>query len=165
MSHLKSQKIWHQAETLCCVAVVQLCLTLCDPMDCSTPGFSVLHPLLELLKFISIELVMPSNHLVLCCPLLLLPSIFPSIRVFSNELALHIRWPKYWSFSLSISPSSEYSGLISFRIDWFDLLAVQGTLKSLFQTTVQKHQFFGSQLSYSPTLTSIHDYWKNYSFN
>ena len=88
MSHLKSQKIWHQAETLCCVAVVQLCLTLCDPMDCSTPGFSVLHHLLELLKFISIELVMPSNHLVLCCPLLLLPSIFPSIRVFSNESVL-----------------------------------------------------------------------------
>ena len=135
MSHLKSQKIWHQAETLCCVAVVQLCLTLCDPMDCSTPGFSVLHHLLELLKFISIELVMPSNHLVLCCPLLLLPSIFPSIRVFSNELALHIRWPKYWSFSLSISPSSEYSGLISFMMDWFDLLSVQGTLKNLLHSS------------------------------
>ena len=135
MSHLKSQKIWHQAETLCCVAVVQLCLTLCDPMDCSTPGFSVLHHLLELLKFISIELVMPSNHLVLCCPLLLLPSIFPSIRVFSYELALHIRWPKYWSFSLSISPSSEYSGLISFMMDWFDLLSVQGTLKNLLHSS------------------------------
>ena len=79
------------------------------------------------------ELVMPSNHLILCCPLLLLPSFFPSIRVFSNESALHIRWPKYWSFYLSISPSSEYSGLISFRIDWVDLLAVQGTLKSLLQ--------------------------------
>ena len=87
----------------------------------------------SLLKLMSIELVMPSNHLVLCHPLLLLPSIFPSTRVFSNELALHIRWPKYWSFSFNISPFSEYSGLISFRMDWFDLLAVQGTLKSLVQ--------------------------------
>ena len=85
----------------------------------------------SLLKLTSIETVMPSNHLILCCPLLLLPSIFPSIRVFSNELALHIRWPKYWSFSFSISPSNKYSGLISFKIDWLDLLAVQGTLKSL----------------------------------
>ena len=87
----------------------------------------------SLLKLISTELVMPSNHLILCRPLLLLPSIFPSIRVFSNESVLHIRWPKYWSFSFSINLSNEYSGLISFRIDWFDLLAVQGTLKSLFQ--------------------------------
>ena len=109
-----------------------LFVTLYDPMACNTPGFSVLHhPLVSLLKFMSIELVMPSNHLILCHPLLLLPSIFPSIRVFSNELALCIRWLKYWSFS--ISPSSEYSGLISHRIDWFDLLAVQGTLKSLLQ--------------------------------
>ena len=87
----------------------------------------------SLLKLMSIESVMPSSHLLLCCPLLLLPSIFPSIRVFSNESALHIRWPKYWSFSFHISPSNEYSGLISFRIDWFDLLAVQGTLRSLLQ--------------------------------
>ena len=87
----------------------------------------------SLLKLMSIESVMPSNHLILCHPLLLLPSIFPSIRVFSKELALCIRWPKYWSFSFSISPSSDYLGLISFRIDWFDLLAVQGTLKSLLQ--------------------------------
>ena len=85
----------------------------------------------SLLKLLSIELVMPSNYLILCCPLILLPSIFPSIRVFSNESVLHIRWPKYWSFSFSISPSNECSGLISFRIDWFDLLAVQGTFKSL----------------------------------
>ena len=90
----------------------------------------------------SIELVIPSNHLILCHPLLLPPSIFPSIIVFSNESALHMRWPKYWSFSFSISPSSEYSGLISLRMDWLDLLAVQGTLKSLPNTTVQKHQFF-----------------------
>ena len=96
----------------------------------------------------SIELVMPSNHLILCHPLLLPPSIFPSIRVFSNESALRIRWPKYWSFSFSISSSSEYSGLISFKMDWLDLLAVQGTLSRVFSnTTVQKHQFFGAQLS------------------
>ena len=93
--------------------------------------------------------MMPSNHLILCHPLLLLPSIPPSIRVFSNESALHIRWPKDWSFSFSISPSSEYSGLISFRMDWLDLLAVQGTLKSLLQHHSQKHQLFGSQLSQS----------------
>ena len=110
-------------------SLAQSCSTLCNPMDCSTPGFPVHSP--NLLKRMSIALVMPSNHLILCRPLLLPPSIFPSIRLFSNELALHIRWPKYWSFSFSISPSNEYSGLISFRIDWLDLLAVQGTLKSL----------------------------------
>ena len=99
-------------------------------------------------KLICIESVMPSNHLILCRPLLLPPSIFPSIRVFSDESVLRIKWPKYWSFSFSISPFNEYSELISFRIDWFDLLAVQGTLKSLFSnTTVQKHQFFRAQLS------------------
>ena len=98
-------------------------------------------------KLMSIESVTPSNQLILCCPLLLLPSIFPSIRVFSNESALHIRWPKHWSFSFSISPSNEYSGLISFRMDWVDLLAVQGTHKSLLQHHSSKHQFFGAQLS------------------
>ena len=102
-------------------------------MDCSTPGFLVLHYLPEFAQLISIESVMPSNHLILCHLLLFWPSIFPSIRVFSNESVLRIRWPKYWSFSFSISPSNEYSGLISLRIDWFDLLAVQGTLKSLLQ--------------------------------
>ena len=96
-----------------------------------------------LLKLMSIELVMPSIHLILCRPLLLLPSIFPSIRVFSNESALRIRWPKYWSSSFNISPSNEYTGLISFRMDWLDLPDVQGTLKNLLQTTVQKHQFIG----------------------
>ena len=101
----------------------------------------------SLLKLMSIESMMPSNHLILCRPLLLLPSIFSSIRVFSKEAALHIRWPKYWSFSFSISLSNEYSGLISFRMDWLDFLAVQGTLKSCLHTTVQKHQFFGAQLS------------------
>ena len=101
-------------------------------MDCSTSGFPVLHYLPEFAQ-IHVELVLLSNHLILCCPLLLQPSIFPSISVFSNESALHIRWPKYCSFSFTISPSNEYSGLISFRIDWFDLFAVQGTLKSLLQ--------------------------------
>ena len=114
-------------------SVAQSCPTLCDPMDFSTPGFPVLHHLQSLLKLMSIESVMPSKHLILCHPLLLLPSVFLSIRIFSNELALCIRWAKDWSFSLSISPSNEYTGLISFRIDWLDLLAVQGTLKSLLQ--------------------------------
>ena len=118
----------------------------------------------SLLKLMSIKLVMPSNHLILCRPLLLLPSIFPSIRVFSHESVLCTRWPKYWSFSFSISPSNEYSGLISFRMDWLDLLAVQGTLKSLLQhhsskASILKHSAFFN----SPTLTSIHDYWKDHS--
>ena len=118
---------------LCCCSVAQSYPTLCDPTDCSTPGFPVFHHSRSLLKLMSIESVMPSNHLILCHPLLLLPSVFPSIRVFSNELALHVRWQKYWSFSFSTSASNEYLGLISFRIDWFDLLAVQRTLKSLIQ--------------------------------
>ena len=101
----------------------------------------------SLLKVMSIESVMPSNHLILCHPLLLLPSVFPSIRVFSNEAVLPIRWPKYWSFNFNISPSHEYLGLISFRIDWFDLLAAQETIKSLLQHHSSKHQFFGAQLS------------------
>ena len=112
----------------------------------------------SLLKLMSIELVMPSNYLILYDPLLPLPSIFPRIRVFSNESALRIRWPKYWSFNFSISPSNEYSGLISFRMDWLDLLEVQGTLKS--PPTPQFKSIKSSALSllYSPTLTSIHDY-------
>ena len=118
----------------------------------------------SLLKLMSIGSVMPSNNLILCCPLLLLPSIFPRIRVFSNEPALHIRWPKYWSFRFSISLSSEYLGLISFRMDWLDLLAVQGTLKSLLQhhsskaSILQRSAFFTVQLS-----TSVHDHRKNHS--
>ena len=114
------------------ISVTQLCLTLCDPMDHSTPGLPVHHQLPELLKLMSIESVMPSNNLILCHPLLLLPSIFPSIRVFSNESILCIRCPKDWSFSFNISPSNEHSAMI-FRIDWLDPLAVQGTLKSLLQ--------------------------------
>ena len=102
----------------------------------------------SLLKLLSIESVMPSNHLIFCRPLLLLPSIFPSIRVFSNQLALHIRWPKYWSFSFNISPSNAYSGLISFRIDWFDLLTVKELSKVFSNTPVHKHQFFGTQPRY-----------------
>ena len=105
-------------------------------MDYSMPGFPVLHYLQSLLKLMSVESVMPANHLILCLPLLLLPSIFPSIRVFSNESALHIRWPKYWSFSFSVNPSKEHSGLISFRIDWFDLLAVQELSRVFSSTTV-----------------------------
>ena len=107
----------------------------------------------------SIESVMPSNHLVLCHLLLLLPSIFPRIRIFSNESALPIRWPKYWSFSFNISPSSEYSGMISFRIDWFDLLAIQGILTSAPQ--LESINSSALSLLYGPTLTSIHDYWKS----
>ena len=116
----------------------------------------------SLLKLMSIKLVMPSKHLILCHLLLLPPSIFPSIRVFSNESVLPIRWPKYWSFSFNISPSNEYSGLISFRIDCLDLLAVQGTLKSLLQHHSSKASILRCSVFFiSPTLTSIHDYWKN----
>ena len=104
---------------------------------------------------------MPSSHLILCHPLLLLPPIPPSIRVFSNKSTLCMRWPKYRSFSFSISPSNEHPRLISFRMDWLDLLAVQGTLRVFSNTTVQKHQFFGAQLSSQSTLTSINDHWKN----
>ena len=118
----------------------------------------------SLLKLMSVELVMPSNHLILCCPLLLRPSTFPNIRVFSDESALHIRWLKYCSFSFSISPSNEYSGLISFWVDWFDFLAVQGTLQES-SPTPQFKSINSSALSllYGPTVTSIHDYWKNHS--
>ena len=124
-------------------SVAQLCLTLCDPMNHSKPGLPVHYQLLEFTQTHVPESVMPSNHLILCRPLLLLPSIFPSIRVFSNESALPIRWPKYWSFSFNISPSNEHPGLISFRMDWLDLLAVQGLSRVFSNTTVQRHQFFG----------------------
>ena len=137
-------------------SVAQLCPTLCDPVDCSTPGFPITNSW-SILKLMSIESVMPSNHLILCHHLLLLPSIFPSSRVFSNESALHIRWSKDLSFS--ISPSNQYSGLISFRMDWLDLLAVQGTLKSLFlhhsskASILQRSAFFIVQLSH-PYMTT-----------
>ena len=116
-------------------------------------------------KPMSIESVMPSNYLILCCPLLLLPSIFLSIRVFSNESALRMRWPKYLSFSFSISPSNAHPGLISFRMDWVDLLAVQGTLKSLLQHHSSKASILSCSAFFSPTLTSIHDHWKNHSLD
>ena len=135
-------------------SVTQSCLTLCNPMDYSTPGFPAITNSQSLLRLMSTDLMMPSNHLILCHPLLLLPLMFPTIRVFSNESVLGIRWPKYWSFSFSISPSNEYSGLISFRMDWLDLLAVQRTLKSLLQHHRSKASillcsaFFIVQLSY-----------------
>ena len=135
-------------------------------MDCSTQDSLSITNSQSWLKLMSIESVMPSNHLFLCCPLLL-SSIFPSIRVFSSESVLCIRWPKYWSFSFSISPCNEYSGLISFRMDWFDLLAVQGTLQES-SPTPQFKSISSSVLSllYGPTLTFIHDYWKKiYSFD
>ena len=145
-------------------SVAQSCPTLCDPMDCSTPGFPVYHQLRSLLKLVSVESVMPSNHLILCRPLLLSPSIFPSIRVFSNESFL-IRWPKYWSFRFSISPSKEYSVLISFRIDWLDLLAIQRTLKSLLQHHSSKASILQHSTFFIVQLSHPHDYWKNHSFD
>ena len=144
-------------------SVAQLCPTLCDPMNCSTPGLPVHHQLPEFTQLMFIESVMPSSHLILCRPLLLLPPIPLSIRVFSNESTLCMRWPKYWSFSFSISPSNEHPGLISFRMDWLDLLAVQGTLKSLLQHHSSKASILRRSGFYSPTLTSIHDHWKNHS--
>ena len=139
-------------------SIAQSCLPLCDPMDRSTPLFPVLHQFPALAQTHVHWIVMPPNHLILCCPLLLL-SVFPSIRVFSNESVFHIRWPKYWSFSFSISPSNECSGLIFFRMDWLDLLAVQGTLNSLLQHHSSKASilwcsaFFLVQLSH-PYLTT-----------
>ena len=128
-------------------SVAQSCLILCDPMNCSTPGFPVHHKLPELAQTHVHQSVMPSNYLILCRPLLLPPSIFPSIRVFSNKSVLHIRWPKYWSFSFSISPSNEYSGLISLGWTRWIFLQYKGLSRVLSNTTVQKHQFFSSQLS------------------
>ena len=120
----------------------------------------------SLLKLIFVKLVMPSNHLTLCHPLLLLPSFFPNIRVFSSESVLHIRWPKYWSFSFSIIPFKEHPGLISFKMDGWISLQSKGLSRIFSNTTVQTHQFFGAQLSLcNPILTSIHDYWKNHSLD
>ena len=135
-------------------------------MDCSTPDFPVFTISQSLLKLMYIESVMPTNHLVLCHPLLLLPSIFPSIRVLSNESACPIRWPKYWSFSFTISPFNEYSGLISFRIYGFDLLQSKGLYKESSPTSQFKSiNSLELSLFYGPTLTSIHDCWKNHSLN
>ena len=144
--------------------VAQSCTTLSNLMDSSSPGLPVYRQS-RILELMSIESKMPSNHLILCRPLLP-PSIFPNIRVFSNESALRIRWSKYWSFSFNISPSKEHPGLVSFRMDWLDLLAVQGTLESLFQHHSLKAST-SSALSflYSPNLTFIHVYWKNHSLD
>ena len=139
-------------------SVAQSCLTLCNPMNCSLPGLPLHHQLRNSLRLTSIESVMPSSYLILCRPLLLLPPIPPSIRVFSNESTLHVRWPKYWSFSFSIIPSKEIPGLI-FKMDWLDVLAVQGTLKSLLQhhsskASILRHSaFFTVQLSH-PYMTT-----------
>ena len=143
-----------------------MCSTLCDPWTaaCQAPlSFTISW---SLLKLVSIESVMPSNHLVLCCPLLLLPSILPNIRVFSNELAHRIRWPNYWSFNFSISPCNEYSGLISFRIDWFDPLCHPRDSQES-SPAPQFKSVSASVLSllYGPTLTSVCDYCKNHSFD
>ena len=129
---------------------------LCNPINCSTPGSLSNTNSWSLPKPMSIELLMPSNHLILCRSLLLLPSIFPNIKVFSNESALHIRQPKYWSFSFNISPSNEHPGLISFRMDWLDLLAVQGTLKSLLQHHSSKASILHSSAFFIIQLSHLH---------
>ena len=158
--HLKCRGNWENSG--CCCSVTQSCPTLFDPMNCSTLLSFIISQ--SLLKLMSVESMMPSNHLTLFCPLLFLLSIFPSIRIFSNESVL-IKWPNYWNFSFSISPSNEYSGLISFRIDWFDLLAVQGTLKSLLQhhsskaSILQCSVFFMVQLSHPYMTTAKSELW------
>ena len=146
-------------------SVTQSCPSLCDPMNPSTPGFPVHHQLPEFTQTHVHRVGDANQPSHLCRPLLLLPPIPPSIRVFSNESSLHMRWPKYWSFSFSVSPSNEYPGLISFRMDWLDLLAVQGTHES--SPTPQFKSINSSTLSFlhSPTLTSIHDHWKNHSLD
>ena len=146
-------------------SVAQSCPTLCDPWIVACQASLSITNSRSSLRLTSIESVMPSSHLILCRPLLLLPPIPPRIRVFSNESALHMRWPKYWSFSFSISPSKEIPGLISFRMDWLDLLAVQGTLKSLLQHHSSKASILRCSAFFSPTLTSIHDHWKNHSLD
>ena len=140
-------------------SITQLCPTLCNPMNRSMPGLPVHHQ--SSLRLTSIESVMPSSHLILCQPLLILPPTPSSIRVFSNESTLCMRWPKYWSFRFSISPSREHPGLISFRMDWLDLLAVQGTQESSPTPLFKSITFSALSFLYSPTLTSIRDHWKN----
>ena len=148
-----------------CCLVTKLCPTLWNPMDCNRPGFPALHHLLEFAQTHVHCFSDAANHLILCRPLLLLPSVFPSIRVFSNVSALLIRWQKYWSFSFSISPSNEYSGLISYRIDWFDLLAVQELSRVFSSTTLQKHQFFSTQPSLWSSSHICTWCWKSHSFD
>ena len=147
-------------------SVAQSCPTLCDPMNCSTPGLPVHHQLLEFTQTHAHrvgDVIQPSHPLSSPSPLAPIP---PSIRVFSNESTLHMRWPKYWSFSFSISPSDKHPGLISFRMDWLDLLAVPGTLKSLLQHHSSKASILRHSAFFTvPTLTSVHDHWKNHSLD
>ena len=149
--------------TICSVA--KLCPALCDPMEYSMLSFLSITSSHNFLKLMSIESVMPSNHLILCHILLFLPSVFPSITVFTNKSAFHMRWPKYWSFSFRISPSNEYSGLISFTMDQFDLTKFQGTVKNRLQHNRSKAYILQCSHLYGLTLMSIHDYWKNHSFD
>ena len=154
------------AMIICCCSIIQSCPTLCNPMDCCTPCLLILHHFPEI-PWTHVHWVSDaSNHLILFHPLFLLPSIFPSVMVFFNESGLHNGWPKYWSFSCSIRMSNKYSGLISFRTDWFDLLAVQGSLKES-SPTLKFKSINSSQLSllYGPAFTSMHGYWKNHSFD
>ena len=168
LKHVFSSIRWVQFSS-----VTQSCPTLCNPMNCSTPGLPVHHQLPEFTQTHVHQVSNAIQHLILCHPLLLLPPIPPSIRVFSNESTLCMRWPKYWSFSFSITPSKEHPGLISFRMDWLDLLAVQGTLicsprdsKESFPTPQFKSiNSLALSFLHSPTLTSIHDYWKNHSLD
>ena len=157
--------VFYETNSVELSSVTQLCPTLCDPMNRSMPGLSLHHQLPEFTQITSIESVMPSSHLTLCRPLLLLPPIPPSIRVFSKESILRMRWPKYWSFSFSIIPSKEIPGLISFTMDWLGLLAVQGTLKSLLQHHSSKTSLLRRSAFFTVQLTSIHDHRKNHSLD
>ena len=163
----RNQAPWFRLYSVQFSSVAQSCPTLCDPMNCSMPGLPVHHQLPEFTQTHVHRVSDASCHLILCHPLFLLPLISPSIRVFSNESTLHMRWPKYWSFSFSIIPSKEHPGLTSFKMDWLDLLAVQGTLKSLLQHHSSKASINSSALSFlhSPTLTSMHDHRKNHSLD
>ena len=151
---------------LFCCSVAKLCLTVCDSMDCSIPGFPVLPYTRSLLRFMSVDLVMLSNHLILCHLLLLLPSVLPSIRVFSNELGLHIRWPNFWSFSLTtVLPMNIHSWFPS-RLTGLILLLSKGVSRVFSSTTIWKHQFFSAQTYFMVQLLHLyHDYWKNHSFD
>ena len=166
MSHSPPTVLCHLSSSIALLVIIQSlsCVWLFATLWTAQPqaflSFTISR---SLLKLMSIESVMPSKHLILCHPLLLQPSIFPSIRIFSNESALCIRWPKYWSFS--INPSNDYSGLISFRIDWLDLLAVQGTLKSLLQHCSSKVSILQCSAFFIVQLTSIYDYWENHTFD
>ena len=148
------------------ISVTQSCLTLCNPMNPSTPGLPVYHQLPEFTQIHVHQSVMPSSHLILYRPLLLLPPVLPSIKVFSNEPTLLMRWRKYWSFSFSISPSNEYNGLISFRIDWLDLLAVlRDSQESSPTPQFKRSSSLALSLLHSPTLTSIHEHRKSHSLD